>query len=585
MLSSMSWSGLCLGRPRWRFGLLLLGTLWTGSACWAGAPTGREQLLRLVPADAGFCVVVSDLRGQWKKLQEAPWVKAFKDSSLGATLVRAPEFQRLVRLESDLKKHLQVDAAQLRDEIFGDALVFTYHPAPPGRPQDEEGLLLLWARNPTLLARVIDRFNQAPNDGGDLLKLSRLKFQGKTYFRRVERHKTQFYFLQGNLLALSSQEKRIRAVIEAAGQNNVKEPPLAKHLHRGGADRALAAMWINPRAFDADLKAKAQKQGGGRADPQAQVVKAFLQYWQAIDGIVLAASLAEEPEFRLSIQARTADLPDYLRALLSKEYQRSELWERFPNKAMVRLAGKIDFTALVELLRALTPMPARQALGTALKKNLAASLGLDPVKDFLPRLGPDWGMCIAAAAGPDVFPHVIVALAVQPGPKPVAAESALFKAAQFFIHLAVFEYNRTHPESIQIHTDKQGKIEVVSLTSPKVFPSGFQPAIALKDGYFLMVSSPDAIARFQKAYPAPAIVGEVPLLHISLGELSGWVRVRQEKLAAFLKEKNNLSPQAAQQWLDGLLESLSLFDHLVLTQRSDANQIAWIVRLRLAGKN
>lgn len=534
----------------------------------------RDHLLRLVPADTGVCLVVSDLRDHCRKTENARWFKTLMDSPLGAALAKAPELNKLLRLEEDLKKHFDVDAARLRDEILGDAVVFAYTPAPAQRPDDEEGLLLLWARDPVLLARLVERLNKAQQAAGEVTKLAAVKHAGKTYVRRVERKKTHYYFLDGNLLAVAGREKRIRDVIDAQG----KEPasPLPRSLGRAGADRALAALWLNPRAFDDDLRGKSVG-----ADPQSQVIKVFLKYWQALDGIVLSASLGAEPEIRLSVQARPADVPESIRALFSKDNEASELWQRFPSQSMLRIAGRIDVSAAVDIIRELTPNPARESMGTMLRKTLAATLGLDPVKHVLPRLGPDWGLCIVAAEEPAAFPHVIVALAVQPGPKPVSAGAALFKSAQFFCRWAVLQYNLANKEPIEVKTVQHDASEVLFLES-RLFPTGFRPSLALKDGYLLLGSSPDAIARFQpgRKATATATAGAVPLLHLSMTELSTWLHGRRDKVIAFLQDKNQLTPTAAGQWLDGLLAGLNLFDNLSLAQHSAPGQVSWILRLR-----
>ncbi|MBM4072087.1 MAG: DUF3352 domain-containing protein [Planctomycetes bacterium] len=534
----------------------------------------RERLLRLVPTNTGVCLVVSDLREHWRKTQDTRWFKTLIDSPVGAALARAPEFGKLVRLEQDFKKHFGVDAAQLRDEILGDAVVFAYTPAQSQRSEDEAGLLLLWARDSPLLAKLVERLNKAQKASGEVTELATVEYAGKSYVRRVERNKTHYYLLLGNLLAVAGHEKSIRDVIDALDREPSSVSPLQRSLRRAGTESALAALWLNPRAFDADLRGKAKG-----TDPQSQVINAFLKYWQALDGIVLSASLAALPEIRLSVQARANDVPEALRALFARDYQASELWQRFPSKSMLRIAGKIDVPAAVEMVRELTPDPAREAIGNMLRKTLAATLGLDPAKDVLPRLGPDWGICVAAADEAGAFPHVIVALGIQPGPKPVSAGAALFKSAQFFARWAALQHNLANKEPIDVKTAQQDANEVLYLES-RLFPAGMRPALKLADGYLLLGSSPEALARFQPGQKVPAMSGAVPLLHLSMAEISAWLQGRRDKVVSFLQEKNQLSPATAGQWLDGLLAGLGLFDNLTLAQRSDAGQVTWILRLR-----
>ena len=78
------------------------------------------------------------------------------------------------------------NCSQLRDDILGDAIVAAYRPGPPGKPDEEQGILLLRARNATLLASLIDRFNEAQKKSGDLIKLEEREYQGVKYYLRVD---------------------------------------------------------------------------------------------------------------------------------------------------------------------------------------------------------------------------------------------------------------------------------------------------------------------------------------------------------------------------------------------------------------
>src|SRR5690242_15972177 len=95
------------------------------------AATPREQLLRYVPEQVGFCLVLDDLRGHSEGLIESPLAEQFLRSKLGKELAAAAEVARLAKIEKDLKDLLGLDWKQLRDEIFGDAVVFAYRPGPP----------------------------------------------------------------------------------------------------------------------------------------------------------------------------------------------------------------------------------------------------------------------------------------------------------------------------------------------------------------------------------------------------------------------------------------------------------------------
>src|SRR5262249_29409663 len=127
---------------------------WLALPSRAATPPPRENLLQLVPNDVGFCMVVSDLREHSKQLRDAPWVKALRESPLGRKIAQSPEAKKLKELENQLLEKLGVGLDRLRDDILGDAVVFAYWPGPPGKPKEERGVILLWARDPKLLAQV-----------------------------------------------------------------------------------------------------------------------------------------------------------------------------------------------------------------------------------------------------------------------------------------------------------------------------------------------------------------------------------------------------------------------------------------------
>src|SRR5262245_58012870 len=85
----------------------------------AFAATPREELLRLVPEGAGFCVVVQNLRDHAERLAASPFVADFLVCPLGEAIRSSAEMRQLVDLEKQLTKQFGVDWLKLRDEVFG----------------------------------------------------------------------------------------------------------------------------------------------------------------------------------------------------------------------------------------------------------------------------------------------------------------------------------------------------------------------------------------------------------------------------------------------------------------------------------
>jgi hypothetical protein len=555
--------------------LLLVGltALVVVSPCLAQEPSPREELLRLVPPDAGFCLLVSNLRERAKSLDEAAWYRALCASPIGQMLAAAPEAKKLAKQESELRQTLQIGWEQLRDDILGDLVVVAYRQGPPDRPEDEDGLFLLWARKPVLLKASIDRLNEMQIKAEQVKELKAIDYRGHTYFRRSEPSKTHYYFVDGSLLAVSPKEAVIRKTIERRQQKQSSVHPLAEQVRRARAEKALATVWLNPRAFDAEL----QRNIKDRLGPEAQVLESFFRYWKALDAVVLSANAGDALEVTLSLQARIKDLPRSARRLFSGAVVRSELWERFPADSLLRIAGRLDAEALTDTVAELTPHRDRTTIADAGQRYLGAYLGLDLVKDVLPNIGPDWGICIAPGDKNHDLPLMVAALAVRPGKAGV--DKSLYKAAHFAAGLAVFGYNSSHPDQVRLKTKTLDKVEVQCLVNDEAFPAGFQPCFALKDGYFLLASSPEAIRGFKKTTAPVVPAGENPIAQLSLSQLSKFIKARRQKVISGLAEKNQIPGAVAEQWLDVLLAGLGLFDHLAFSERRDADQVTWSLRL------
>src|SRR5262245_18779518 len=82
----------------------------------ARAATPRDELLRLVPDDVGFCLVVEDLRGHADAFLRSPFFEQLRASPLGERIgPGSPEMQKLAEVEQFLEQHLQVSFRQLRN--------------------------------------------------------------------------------------------------------------------------------------------------------------------------------------------------------------------------------------------------------------------------------------------------------------------------------------------------------------------------------------------------------------------------------------------------------------------------------------
>jgi hypothetical protein len=544
----------------------------------AHAQIPREELVRLVPDDVSFCLVIGDVRAHHEKVRRSPWLKRLSESPLGKLLRDAPELLRLSKLKGALEKALGVSWAQLRDDILGDAVVLAYRPGPPGKPEEEEGVFLLWARKPALLATVIDRLNRHQKEAGELKEVQARTHAGRTYYRRDETQGESFYFLDGAVVAFAAREGMLRQVLERrAGAKAAGKPlPLTECLKDVGTERALATLWINPRPFDDELRRQAESLEGA----EGHALKTFLRYWKALEGVSLSLTVARDPQVVLALHARTEALPPAARRVVETAGTPTDLWQRFPDDALLTAAARVDLLALSEALSEfLTPETRKALLGHA-QSGIGLPVSEAVTRQILSVLGPDCGLCVAAAAEKRAFPHVLIALRIRPArPGAPPADKAIAGALQLFAGYAVFDYNRKHKDRLSLKKEVQDGVEVRYFVNDKRFPPGLRPAFAVKGGYLVLASHPAAIRRFA-ADPLPAAPGkENPLLRLSLRRLATFLKDRRTSVLDFLSARKGLPREQAGEWLEGLVWVLDQFDTLELTQRLHGGRVAWVARL------
>ena len=536
---------------------LLVGALFAAllSAPLRAAPP-RDELLRFVPADVGFCVVVQNLRDTGAALAASPFAEQFRDSPVGKKLRNSVEVQTLLNVEGKLKDQFGIGWDELRTEILGDAVVFAYR---PGKSGEEQGLMLIRARSEKALGDLVERFNKLQLASGELKELKKLEHRGVVYFCRIEKRETSYYHLRGPILVFSAQEEMLKRAIDLDLATPGKaEPSLTTWLRQLGAERALFAVFINPRAFDADLSAKlATTDTAGAA-----FLKTFLVYWKALDGVVLSLTLDRDATLSVGVRGRSEALPASTRKLFDELARPSDLWRQCPDDALLAIGGRLDFAALMDMLGDFLTPENRQKLNKDLNRFFVTGLG---PKDVLPAVGPDWGLWLTAPSDPkQLFPEGLFALRVSAGEQKAPVAKAIVDQLDFFARLAVLGHGQRFPDKpLLLKTDGQG----VKYLESESLPPGIRPAFALKDGFLVLAGAPELIGRFT-APDASTTSGPAPLLRISFKSWRGYIQARRSALAQAIVEKDKITPDEARERLDGILTVLAFVDRLEIRHQA-----------------
>ena len=558
----------------------------------AAAPAARNELLRLVPDDVTFCLLLQDLREHARALRASPFAADLARTPLGAGLAATPELRRLDEADAFLRAGLGLSAAELRDEILGDAVVVAFRTG-GGQGEREQGLILAWVRDPRLAARLVARLHQSP----DVKGVREEDHLGTSYFRRMkDRGPDEFLALDGRVLLFSTSERMLREALERRpdrGEEAGAPPPLARALEQLGVQDKMLVWWLNPRSFDAELGERAAAAAGA----ERAFLEQFLIYWKALDGFALYASPSGVAEAGAAARVRVDALPAAARGFLREASCPSALWQAIPDDALFAVAGRTDFAAAVEMFARFMDAKGREDVRAFIQDHVAPALGRGVLEKVVAALGPDWGFWVAPPreTGAGWFPEFAFALRVGPVATPDGGggggeeargeevDRALLNGLNLLSFLLRFAYNRAHPGDDQIHTDeeKQGETVVRYFYNAKRFPRGFRPAFAIKGGYLLLTGSPETIRRFEPPAAGPCdVAAEVPLLRLSVREAREYLTRHRAALVALLADARGVPEPEVGRRFDELLANLSPFDRIEVVQQCGAGYANLTLRVR-----
>jgi hypothetical protein len=539
------------------------------------APAGltaspRNEILRHVPDDVGFCAVFTGLPAAVERIRESPFAAALsRAAARGAPGVK--ELEDLKQVSETVRKLLKLEWKELADIVPGEAFAFAYRPGPPGKPDQEQALFLLRSRDGKALEKLVNTLNALQQASGELLSKEDVSFKGVKYVRRVEKTVTNFYYLSGPVLLFTAQEAILKQAIEQ-GQALPKDavPPMTARLQALGLEKAEAALVLCPRAFDPHLGAESKE------------AKVLAAYWKALDGAGLGLSVGRDAALTLALTGKTSKLPSAGRALFEGAASTSSLWGSFPDKALFALAARTDLTALYgAAVEVMTPEN-RKALDRELDRWITSFAGgKNAVKEIFPTAGPDWGICLLLppAESKEAQPRFLAAIKLKPE-EDVAA--ALGDAMRAWAHLALASLTdpkRFPGNTAYIATRGKGKDEVFSIEARKGLPQGVVPSWALRAGHLLVGTSPDLLAAFK---PGSAPAGSILLARASASAWRQFLKEQRGPLTQAFVERDKVGKEEAEARLNAADTLLSLIDTVELTRHEGKSRVAFTLSIRFS---
>ncbi len=542
------------------FTLIFTATLSAKEPDTAPNPT-TAKLLSLVSDDVTFCVAVQGLRDN-----------VTKGGGLDAVLKKLTnpdDVKMLQELQEMLLKPLGLTSKQVIEDLLGDSVVVAFKQGPPDKPEQEDGIILVHARDEKLLAEVVERINQAQKEGNELRDVHKEK---GIFRRELTNGNNEYFFVQKNILAFSAKKQLVQDAYDRIAFPP-KENKIANEFQKLGIGQSLVGFWLNPRSFDDDLQAQAKTAKGS----EKKFLSQFLAHWQAVESFGLGLDLFPNLQLSLKVRANTERFPKHSLALLNGLSQPTELWSIIPEDALFAMAFRIDPQQVIAVIESFLDDKDAEKLKKDLLEQLTPFLGTDDVKPILKGTGPDVGFWIIKPTEKASLPYGVLATRLRDGDPGKDAQKMLEEAAEFAFRLAT-----TAQKGIKLERDKLPDGTPIRIMTIPDAPKGLRPAFTTQHQYFLVGSHPNVFQTFAK--PKPMTFDEVPIIRMSAPAVKDYLNQHGPFIAGLAEENKKGKAADILKEIKTIVAGLDELEKLEITAKPTGNTISINVRMTPAKK-
>ena len=519
----------------------------------ADPPGAIDELLRLVPPDASLVVTLEGLRDQVRSLGGSRLIADLRQLPAVKSWFESEKYRHLEQSGAAIEAALGVKLAEIRDQVFGDAVVLVLR-LPPGVPTDPSqarGLLLLRARDPSMLHRLVTALNAAQQKSGELRRVSTRSRASTSYHVREfpegsPRPPEWFVDFPDGTFAFSNSEEMIWGVIDrkppqpmvpAVGPPQAAKPdaitvspglgksPRVLAVRRRLPERPLARLYLDPRAVERLLALAPPP-----AKPSdARFLEMLRRHLAAVDYAGAALSVRSRAIVVDAVETLDASKVDgWLRRWAGDSRPDRRDLRRVPRTAMALASAHLEMTAFRDALYQLVPESEHPKLRNLEALMTGLMLGQDFASRILPALGPGVIAYLdsppeSAADRPDgedrppgrggLFPLVIAAdlPAGSHGPNPggdpggpsgVVVSDAIENALRTLLTIMALDEKRGQGRAALTTTEAAG----ASVTTLNI-PIPFAFAIDRVGGRLVLGTTAPAVARYLEAASDPEAGG------------------------------------------------------------------------------
>jgi hypothetical protein len=263
--------------------------------------------------------------------------------------------------------------------------------------------------DPQFARKLIDAFCEALDQPGVLVRADDVAYAGAEYrvrvIRRGDKRLEVCLAAIDDVFVLASGETLIRQALDirakqpAAGTSMAQLAPYVEARQRQQADTALCCIIFPQRWLDLVT----DRLDDDEEEPayEASAKKVVLDSWRVADYWVFAIRAGERLSFESYLHFDPQRKPDWLEEMAGSTPGESNFLNHVPADAVVAYSGLLDVSEVGHLMLIGAASGDGLKLGNVEEMRQATRglmMGLDPIDDILPAMGPDVGFFVSRTA-------------------------------------------------------------------------------------------------------------------------------------------------------------------------------------------
>ncbi len=529
-----------------------------------------EELLKYVGPEAAVCLQLKDLSGQTRRVEGSEIATRLRQHPFVTSWLSSNDFQKLNEVRGAIESVSGQSVVKTFDQLLGREVVVALY-AVPG--SDPKGVILLEADGKENLDAGLQlwrRLDQSQTTTSQHLDHDYVKVSpasGKP---------AQLYAIFDRTLVISDDESLIKRTIEVAQTRTPDgsffgKPELQAALKRRNPND-LAALYVNPRAWDSFVL---------RAE--SGLPAAFEKAWKRCQMLSVRATLADDFRFTATADYDSAGIASWWTSLVKATEPGDLPLERTHPLALLAAAGRLNGGSVMEVFQiAQAQQPLSNEAERTLRILTGVLMGLDPVEDVLPQLGPRWSaQVLPRLDGKDEGVPIDAVVSIELNPRPregqPSVDRALDNALATALNMVAAMQNSKKTKSIAVVQQKP----LGAATLRWVGPIGWlQPSVLVTPKEVVLATSPGACEAYVALSTKPtetglqakvlAQQGQVGIVNVAIGRA-----LLTQRREWFLQQarRGNPSAEDAERRVRDLDELLKLLDSAFVSLAADTQKI------------